>query len=137
MLLAGSACYEYHAASIDDLRSGQRVRLVLSPAGTAALAPKIGPDASTLGGRVIASSPTGVTLAVTEIARTTGREELLEGQTLSVPRSSGGNFAVRSIDPSRTALIVVALVAAVAAGQILAEGSGTLTSKGAATSGAK
>lgn len=107
------------------------MRVVLNATGADALAPKIGPDASTLSGRVTASSPTDLTLAVTEISRTTGREEFLEGQTLSVPRSSADKFAVRGIDVSRTALIVVALVAGVAVGQVLA------TPKASAASGAK
>lgn len=130
-LIAGSACYEYHAARVDDLRAGQRVRVVLNAAGTEALAPKIGPGASTLNGRVTASSPTELTLALSEVSRTTGREEFLEGQTLHVPRASADRFAVRGIDVSRTALIVVALVAGVAAGQILA------TPKAAAANNAK
>lgn len=130
-LIAGSACYEYHAASIDDLHAGQRVRVVLNRSGTDALAQKIGPGAASLGGRVVARSPADLTLALTEISRTTGREEFLEGETLNVPRSSADRFAVRSVDVSRTALIVVALVAGVAAGQILA------TPKAAAASSAK
>ncbi len=127
-LIAGSACYEYHATSIDNLRVGQSVRVVLSASGTEMVAQKLGPGASTVRGRVIASSPTDLTLAVTEISRTTGREELLEGQTLSVPGSSADKIAVRGIDVSRTALIVVALVAGVAAGQILSTPKATAAS---------
>lgn len=107
-----AGCYYYRATDVGQLRVGQRARIELSPAGAADLASSIGPNATIIDGRVLTAGDSGITLAVTQIARTVGPEEFLKDESLTIPRGGASTFQVRELDRERTVLAIGSIIAA-------------------------
>ena len=107
----GTACYEYHAADVAAVRPSEVIHVVLSPEAAVALKPSIGPNASTLDARVIGVEADRLRLAVTQIARSVGPEEFLQGEQLELPLAGASVISVRRFDRSRTILAVGGIIA--------------------------
>ena len=109
MLLAAAslACYQYREASPTAVRPDEMVHVVLSSDASSSLAGTIGPNATSLDGRVVAIDSGRMRLAVTQIARAVGPEEFLQNEPIDVPTHAGGALfvSVRSLDRSRTVLL--------------------------------
>src|SRR4051794_21877737 len=71
MLLCG-ACYQYLAAAPESVQPGQVVHVTLTEPGSSGLSTSIGPNATALDGRVLTRAGGDVTLALTQIARSSG-----------------------------------------------------------------
>jgi hypothetical protein len=128
-MLAGTGCYEYHATSVSSVKPGQSVHLVLNQEGAASLTSSIGPNAASLDGKIIRTSPNEVVLAVTQIVRTAGPEEFMKDEPLSIPATGATSVTVRSLDKPRTVLAIGAILTGVILGNIIANQAGIFTTK--------
>jgi hypothetical protein len=108
--LFGTGCYAYHAADVAAVRPSEVVHVVLSPEAAVALKPSIGPNALTLDARVIGLEAERLRLAVTQIERSVGPEEFLQGEPLDLPLSGASSISVRRFDRARTILAVVGIL---------------------------
>jgi len=123
VLVAGAGCYEYNTTSVERVQPGETVHVVLSPSGSTALASAIGPNATTLDGRILRQDPSELTLAVTQIERSVGPEEFMRDEAIAVPTQHAASITVRRLDRPRTFLTVfLAHVATQQAGVVTVKG---------------
>ena len=113
-----TGCYAYRPATTDALRSGQRVQLILSEAGTRDLAATLGPSTSTVSGRIVADSAGALLVSVRGTRTLTDREADWAGEHVLIPRPLIAELQQRQFSRSRTA---VAAIVAVAAGLLARE----------------
>ena len=137
VILTGTACYEYHAASVSEIHPGETVHLVLRSDASSSLATTIGPNATTLDGRVVAVDASGVRLAVTQIERSTGPEEFLKNEPIDVPVGGASSITVRSVDRIRTVLVFGGLLAAAIAAHATTTEPGIGSVRGGPVAGTK
>jgi hypothetical protein len=137
VLVAGTGCYEYNTTSVGHVQPGERVHLVLSPSGSTALASAIGPNATTIDGRILREDANQLTLAVTQIERSVGPEEFMRDEAIIVPTQHAVSITVRRLDRPRTFLTVGALVASVFLAHVVSEQAGVVTVKGGPPTGTK
>ena len=137
LVAAGAGCYEYHTAAPGAVRPDAMVHVVLSSDASSALASAIGPNATSLDGRVLAIDSSRMRLAVTQIARVVGPEEFLQNEPIDVPTRGALAVTVRSVDRLRTALTFGGLLAGVFAAHALTDSPAIFTTKGGQTSGSR
>jgi hypothetical protein len=132
-----AACYEYQATPADAIRPAQTVHVELTPGGTASLASTIGPNATTLDGRVLSVDPNRFRLALTQIARSVGPEEFLKNEPIDVPRSNALAITVRSVDRPRTLLAIGGLALGILVARMVTNEQGVTTSRSGPSTGTK
>jgi hypothetical protein len=137
VLVAGTGCYEYRSAEISGVRAGETVHLVLNQSGSAALAPAIGPSATSLDGRVLRDDSGELLLAVTQIDRSVGPEEFLRNESVAVPTRNAESITVRRLDRPRTLLAAGAVFAGVFLAHVATEQAAVVSLKGGPPSGTK
>src|SRR4051794_3784800 len=74
--LAAGACYSYATTVPSSLHDGQGVRVELTETGSGAMASALGPRALSLDGRVTSRTDSSFEVAVSDITRANGVEEL-------------------------------------------------------------
>jgi hypothetical protein len=136
-MVAGTACYEYRDASLADVRPDVSVHVVLSAAGSTALAPTIGPNATSIDGRVLSIRDGTMRLAATQIARAVGPEEFLKNDPIEVPTAGTLSISARSVDRVRTVLAVAGLIAGAFAAHALSDQPAITSVKGGPSGGTK
>ncbi|HEY6829334.1 MAG TPA: hypothetical protein VI259_20875 [Gemmatimonadaceae bacterium] len=104
---ASAACYEYREASPTAVRPDEMVHVVLSSDASSSLAGSIGPNATSLDGRVVAVDSGRMRLAVTQIARALGPDQFLEDEPIDLPTHGALIVSVRSMDRPRSALLAL------------------------------
>jgi hypothetical protein len=134
-IIAG--CYQYHDAVATSVRPDERVHIVLSSDASSSLASTIGPNATSIDGRVLSVDSNRMRLAVTQIARAVGPEEFLQSEPLDVPTRGALAVSVRSVDRFRTLLAFGGILAGVVAAQTLSNSPGVFSTRGAPASGSK
>jgi hypothetical protein len=136
-IVAGTGCYQYRDARLTDLRPDATVHVVLSSDASAALAPAIGPNATSIDGRVLSVDTRSMRLAATQIARVVGPEEFLRNEAIDVP--AGGTLAIsmRSVDRFRTVLAIGAIVASAFVAHSLSDQPGVVSVKTGPSAGSK
>jgi hypothetical protein len=137
LLFTGTACYEYRDASLADVRPDVSVHVVLSAAGSTALAPTIGPNATSIDGRVLSVGAGTMRLAATQIARAVGPEEFLQNEPIDLPTAGTLSISTRSVDRVRTVLTVAAIIAGVFAAHALSDQPAIVSTKGGPSGGTK
>jgi len=138
MFAVGTGCYQYQSGSIATIRPSEIVHVALSPEASVSLASTIGPNATTIDGRVLSVNQTTLRLAVTQIARAVGPEEFLQNEPIEIPARGALEITVRSVDRMRSALAFGGLLAGVLAGRAITDQAGIVSVKGASSStGAK
>lgn len=120
-VLPGTACYQYSARELTELRPSETVHVTLSPEAAVALKPAIGPNASTLDGRVLAVEPDHLRIALTQIERTVGPEEFLQYEPVDVPLAGTSTVSVRRFDGVRTFLAVGGIIGSAIAAAAVAQ----------------
>jgi hypothetical protein len=108
MLLAG--CYRYTAVN-EPPGAGADVRIRLTEAGAASLAPLLGAGTTSVSGRIITASDSTLLLAVSETGRGDARVAWA-GERVTVPRLALASAEYRSLDRWRTVGIGAAGVGA-------------------------
>jgi len=109
LVAAAPACYQYREASPTAVRPDETVHVVLSSDVSSSLAGAIGPNATSLDGRVLSVGSGQMRLAVTQIARAVGPDQFLQSEPIDLPLPTHGALvvSVRSMDRSRSALLAV------------------------------
>ena len=127
----GGGCYQYREMSATAVRPDETVRVVLSSDASSSLAGTIGPNATSIDGRVMAVDSTHMRLAVTQIARAIGPEEFLQYEPIDVPTRGALTISVRSVDRVRTVLAFGGLLAGILAARTLTTSPGVVSTAGA------
>ena len=109
-LLAG--CYEYQPISTTTAPTGQDVRLTLTDAGSADMAPALGPSVEEVGGKLVKDSGDAYTVALSESRRRNGIEMDWRGEEVSISKALVSSIQLRKFSPARTTVVGVGLVAA-------------------------
>jgi len=105
LLLPTAACYRYVTTDAHQLQAGDEVRARLSQAQARELDPVLLRDARTLGGTVLEPGDP-ILLQVPVGARAAGAPGPSLNQRILVPRSEMLEVELRSLDRTRTALVV-------------------------------
>lgn len=103
-LLSGCYAYVPPPESSAAPLPGREVRVELTDAGTAALAPKVGPGVTAVVGRVVSADDSALTLAVTTTEKRNGLEDLWKGENVAVQRAQVATLQERRFSRSRTAV---------------------------------
>ena len=114
VLLGG--CYRYTPMS-DVPGAGTDVRIHLTEAGGASLAPVLGAGTTSVTGRVMSATDTDLVLLVSETGRADGRVSW-GGERITLPRSALASAEHRSLDRWRT--VGVSAIGIGAAGGVIA-----------------
>jgi hypothetical protein len=136
-LAVSAGCYQYHDAPVTTIRPDETVHVVLGSDASTSLAASIGPNATSIDGRVLAVDSNRMRLAVTQIARAIGTEEFLQNEPIDVPTRGAVVVRVRSVDRFRTVLAVGGLLAGVFAARTLTTSPGVVSTTGAPAGGSK
>jgi hypothetical protein len=135
--VVASGCYQYHDASPTAVRPDETVHVVLSSDASSSLAGTIGPNATSIDGRVMAVDSNSMRLAVTQIARALGPEEFLQSEPIDVPTRGALIVSVRSVDRVRTFLAFGGILAGVVVAHTLSNSPGIFSTRGAPAGGSK
>jgi len=124
-LLAG-ACFDYRPVTGAAPMGGQ-VEAVLSDTGTTNLTPRLGPNAASLLGTVVAVRGDTLDISIAEVRTRDGLTYYLKGSTVPVLRSDLASLSVRTFNKRRTivAATVGVLGAAAIAGGVQAISGGS------------
>lgn len=129
-----SACYREVPVAWRAAPRARDVRVTLDAAEAAGLAAQLGPRAHALTGRVVASTDSALTLAVTAVTRTSGTEEDWPGSAVTLPAGAVERLTVRRLAALPSALIA-GLVVAGAGVVVGVAGGGASTATGGRAGG--
>jgi hypothetical protein len=136
-LFAGTACYEYHDAPLSAVRPNATVHVVLSSDASMSLGSTIGPNATSIDGRVLSIDGTTMRLAATQIARAVGPEEFLHDEPIDLPSNGALLISMRSFDGARTILAIGGILAGAFVARLATDGPAIVTVKGGPSAGTK
>ncbi len=110
---AAGGCY--YAASVRRLAPapGTNVTVTLAPVARVQALPQLGSDASVLEGRLLASTPDSVAIAVSHVARFDEKGEMWHGERVALPFQFIARVQRRRLSIPRTTLVIVGLAAGV------------------------
>ena len=137
LLLLSVGCYEYREARVTDVRPDATVHVVLSAEAATALAGTIGPNATSIDGRVMSVDTRTLRLSATQIARAVGPEEFLRDEPIEVPSLGALSVSIRSLDRVRTVLAIGGILAGVFAAHALTDQPGIIATRGGPSTGTK
>ena len=115
LLCAASACSVYHAAAPETVPVGARVRLTLTPAGSAALAPRLGGAVTGLEGEWAGERGDSIDVRVSQLLTAPGVRVDWSGPPVTIARGDVRSVERESVSRGRTALLAGGVVAAGAA----------------------
>jgi len=105
-IMAGSCffvgCYAYSPIPVAQAPTASAVRVTLAPASYSQSLGPIGSQVAAVEGDVRAVDDSSVTIAVTDVARSTDDDEQFHGEVVSIPRQSIASFDRRHIDVVRS-----------------------------------
>lgn len=110
-LLAG--CYVYKPVGTSVPPAGHELRLTLTDAGTATLAPQLGPSVVAVGGKLIEDSSEAYVLSVVETRKRNGVEMSWLGEQVSIAKSVVATVQRREFSRTRTALVTIGTIAGI------------------------
>lgn len=115
-----SGCY-FHRAILDPVPvPNTSVTVTLTHDGQEQLSGLLGPGARALDGRVLASSPDTIALAVYRVRRVDGRIEQWEGRHVALPQRSAARVEERRFSaPVTTAIVGGAVLGLVLAAELI------------------
>src|SRR5690349_4040642 len=137
LVAASTGCYQYREMSPTTVRPDETVHVVLSGDASSSLAGAIGPNATSIDGRVVSIDSSRICLAVTQIARALGPEEFLQYEPIDVPTRGALTISVRSVDRARTVLAFGGILAGVFAARTLTTAPGIFSTTGAPAGSSK
>ena len=105
--------------------AGSDVRVGLTDAGSARLAPQIGPRIGAIDGRALQSNDSAIVLAVAAVVSQNGRSIAWSQERLSVPREAVSSLRTRVLDRKKTWIVAgLSVVGALALGDLFGLGTG-------------
>ena len=114
LLCVVCACYESVPVELGRVQPGTKLRVSLTDAGSDSLARYLGPGVESVDGKLIQTSDTGVSLAVSQVAMKSGQDQFWKGETVVIPRYSLATVQERRIAKTRSFLLGGIFVAALA-----------------------
>ena len=118
-LVAAGGCYSYHVVPVNEVTPGQDVRIRISAAEAARLGDLIDRGDRSLDGQLLENTEGQVVLGVSNVSQSTALTAVQDPsghlmQRIAVPRESLLELEVRTLNRTKTA-VVVGLLAAVSA----------------------
>jgi len=110
--------------------NGATMRVHVTDAGGAALAPLVGPYAGALDGQITDRNDSALVMSVTQLTRRNGVEESWKGERVTIPRAGIASLQQKRFARGRTALFVGGLVAAAAILAVSLSGAGAEGGRG-------
>lgn len=117
------ACYESVPTELGRVQPGTKLRLSLTDLGADSLGRYLGLGVETIDGRLISTTQTGVSLAVTQLSMRSGQDQFWKGETVVIPRSSLGTVQERRVNKPKSLLLSGAFVVALATLKLAGVGS--------------
>ena len=108
------ACYESVPIELGRVPPGSKIRVSLTDAGADSLARYLGPGVATIDGKLIATTDSGVSLSVSQVAMRSGQDQFWKGETVVIPRYSLSTVQARRINKPKSLLLGGVLIAALA-----------------------
>ncbi len=108
--LAG--CYEYKPVTTASAPTGQPIRLTLTDAGSADLAPALGPSMEEVGGKLLNASGDAYVVALSDSRKRNGMEIDWRGEEVSISKSLVASIQLRKFSPARTGFLTAGVVGA-------------------------
>jgi len=118
------ACYESIPTELGRVEPGTKLRVSLTDLGADSLARYLGPGVETIDGKLISTTETRVSLAVTQVSMRSGQDQFWKGETVVVPRSSLGTVQARRVNKPKSLLLAGAFVVALTTLKLAGVGSG-------------
>ena len=103
-------CYTAVPIAGESARTGTRISVELTDAGTVDVASQVGPRIHLLVGDVSAVTDSSIVLAVRSTTDVRGIESLWQGEQVTVKRTDISSVGERRLSPSRTAVFSAILV---------------------------
>jgi len=103
---------------------GSKIRISLTDAGADSLARYLGPGVATIDGKLIATTDSGVSLSVSQVAMRSGQDQFWKGETVVIPRYSLSTVQARRINKPKSLLLGGVLIAALATLKLAGVGGG-------------
>lgn len=105
--------------------AGSEVRVGLTDAGSARLAPQIGPRIAAIDGRTLQSNDSAIVLAVAAVVAQNGRSMAWSQEQLSVPRDAVSSYRTRALDRKKTWIVAgLSVVGVLVLGDLFGLGTG-------------
>ena len=117
------ACYESVPTELGRVEPGTRLRVSLTDLGADSLARYLGRGVETIDGKLISTTETGVSFAVTQVFMRSGQDQFWQGETVVIPRSSLGTVQARRVNKLKSLLLSGAFVVALATLKLAGVGS--------------
>ena len=108
------ACYESVPIELARVQPGTKLRVSLTDAGSDSLARYLGPGVETIDGKLIATTDSGVSISVSQVAMRSGQDQFWKGETVVIPRYSLSTVQARRINKPKSLLLGGVLIAALA-----------------------
>jgi hypothetical protein len=114
MLFAVEGCYRLVPVAAPQPLPGTHVAAALTDAGSAELAPYLGKNVASVGGRLVNSSPEELQISVLTVAARDGQESFWKGEMVTLPRRLVAGIQERKFSGSRSGFVAtLGLVAGV------------------------
>jgi len=128
LLASQQACYVYAPRPSAQLAAGRRYAFDITDRGRVSLGPRLGPEVSTIEGRLLAMTDEEYVLSISQISTFTTGASHWSGEQLALSRDYIGNVRERVFSRSRTVTVAGvaagALVAFIVTRSLLGSGSG-------------
>jgi hypothetical protein len=111
-LLVVAGCYRYVPLATPQPQTGTYIAALLSDSGTAELADYLGPEVTSIDGRLVSSSAEELQISVSTVVARGGGESFWKGETVRVPRRLVSGIQERKLSGSRSGLVATIGLAA-------------------------
>jgi hypothetical protein len=105
-------CYQSVPLALANARTGAKLRVSLTDAGSDSLARYLGPGVESVDGKLLQTNENDISLAVTQVTMRSGVEQFWKGETVVLPKYSLATVQERQISKPRTLLLGGAILAA-------------------------
>lgn len=112
VMLLATGCYSYAPALSTTPAPGTEVAVILTDRGRIALNERVGPEMDQLRGRLVSSSDSNLTIAMTESVSLRGVEATWTDERISLARDHISTVRVRAFSRGRTAVVATSISAA-------------------------
>jgi hypothetical protein len=118
-------CYQSVPIELAKARTGTKLRVSLTDAGSDSLARYLGPGVETVDGKLLETDQNDMSLAVTQVTMRSGVEQFWKGETVVLPKYSLATVQERQISKPRTLLLGGAILAALFTVKLSGVGGGS------------
>jgi len=102
-------CHTYSAIAVRDLAVGNDVKLEITPDGGEHLRSSVGPRATVIDGAVVRKDGDGWLIAVADVVRDNGVNELFHGDQIHVPADAIATAQIKRLDTVKSLFVAGAI----------------------------